>query len=180
VSITGLRGKATSTTTTTTTSDNSNNTRDVIFINIKPIKMSLTTGLQAPRTLYVESTPSLFVDSSHRDKVNELLGLSDGCSFVSCSDDGTIKRWAISTKDNSNSSSGTGNYKTLELVGTYIGHKSAVCCGLEMDDNTLVTGGYDEVLKVWNINTCECLKSVTTTSKVSALFKTKGEPSHLL
>jgi len=125
----------------------------------------ITKTLAARRsTLYVESTPSLSRVFAHEDEEIGLVGLRDG-SFVSfdCLD---VKRWMIST-DRS-----TGN-KTLELVGTYPIHY--VSCLLRIDDNTLITGDSDRMVKLWNLTTCQCLNSVTLTSDVTHLFRTKSD-----
>jgi len=131
-------------------------------------------GIPPPATtLYVESTPSVIYSSPQCGMMNALVGLRDG-SFVACSSDFTVTRWVISTD------SGSGN-KTLELVGTYIGHLYEVWCALEMDDNTLITGGNDERVNVWNIATCECLKSVNFTAGIRHLLSTKkGDTSHVM
>jgi len=67
--------------------------------------------------------------------------LRDG-SFVSCSYDGTAKRWIISGKNNSNGVDV--NCGTIQLAGTFVGHGKRVTSAIEKDDNndsTLVTSG---------------------------------------
>jgi len=48
----------------------------------------------------------------------------------------------------------------LELVGTYRGHTSVVLSAVEKRDNTLITSAFDSTLKVWDIRTCECLRTI--------------------
>lgn len=43
---------------------------------------------------------------------------------------------------------------------TFRGHTDGVMC-LQFDDSFLITGGYDNTIKVWNIETGECLRTLT-------------------
>ncbi|KAG0045476.1 hypothetical protein BGZ83_009330 [Gryganskiella cystojenkinii] len=43
---------------------------------------------------------------------------------------------------------------------TFRGHSDGVMC-LQFDDSFLITGGYDNTIKVWNIETAECLRTLT-------------------
>jgi len=95
--------------------------------------------------------------------VKALVELSDG-SFVSCSSDKTAKRWLSSHSNN-----------VLQLLGIYKGHTLNISCAMEKDDNTLLTGSFDETIKVWNKTSCECLLTLQMGSLVSCLMKTKDQ-----
>jgi len=63
----------------------------------------------------------------------------------------------------------------LELLGTYQGHLLNVLCVMERDSSTLLTGSWDQTLKVWNTATFECLETIQVTDgeAVSCMLKTK-------
>ena len=92
----------------------------------------ITTSSSSPPKLF-ESTPSVSVRRPHKEVVNALVELHDG-SFVSCSSDKTAKRWL--TKNNE-----------LQILGIYKGHSEYVWCVIEKDDNTLLTGSFDQTMK---------------------------------
>ena len=120
--------------------------------------MMMTTS---PLQLF-EPTPSVTFSNPHADYVNAFVELKDG-SFLSCSNDFTAKRWLRTTTNN------------LELLGTYQGHQNAVCCAMEKDDDTLITGSIDNTLKVWSTTTCECLDTLPVGSAVFCLLKTNDK-----
>ena len=108
-----------------------------------------------------ELSPSVTLRNPHESTVISLVELNDG-SFLSGSDDVTAKRWLRTTNNN-----------TLELLGTYLGHTCPSLCAIEKDDDTLLTGSFDDTLRVWNTTTCECLDTFSMYSSVRYLLKTK-------
>jgi len=61
----------------------------------------------------------------------------------------------------------------LRLLGVYLGHTRAVTGAIEKDENTLVTGSYDETIRVWNKTTCECLYTLPMATQVTCMMKSK-------
>jgi len=114
-------------------------------------------------SLLIESTPYSSLIYSLGVWTLALVELHDG-SFVSCSSDKTAKRWAITRTDN----------KTLQLLGTFLGHTNWVVCAVEKDNDTILTGSLDYRLKEWNTTSCECLRTVEVASEVYALTKTRN------
>jgi len=94
------------------------------------------------------------------------LELNDG-SFVSGSHDKTVKRWCITNTDS--------NRRTLQLVGTFVGHHSAVTSVAEIDNNTIVTLSSDKTLKVWNTTNYQCLDTLQTSFEVDCMMKTRDK-----
>jgi len=115
-----------------------------------------------------ESDPSFTALNPHEGKeVVALVALKDG-SFLSCSTDGLVKRWhcsAVNKDDNDEDD-------RLRIVGIYRGHGSTITCAIEKDDDTIITGARDRLLKVWNKTTCECLRTVgPLESEVMSILK---------
>jgi len=95
----------------------------------------------ATTTLFVESRHCFSIEAPHQYMVHELLSLSDGHSFISCSGDKTAKLWSITIDDDND------NNNSLRLVGTYSGHGGAVMCAVEIDSNTFATSSANRTLK---------------------------------
>jgi len=115
---------------------------------------------------------SLLWSPHHSFGVNALVELSDG-SFVSCSDDGVVKRWLLSmtivTTDTTSDKA-----SRLQEVSSFVGDYDSVSCGVEKDKNTLITGGRgSNSLKVWNISNCQCVNSIDVGKTVWCLTITK-------
>jgi len=115
-------------------------------------------------SLYLDQTPSLTFPSGQAVE-RALVALKDGVSFISCSNDGTSKHWSISE-----------DCQTFRLVGTFVGHKDAVTCGVEKwDTQSFITGSSDDTLKKWSTTTHQCLNSVRTEEIVWSLILTKNQ-----
>jgi len=129
-----------------------------------------------------EPTPYIVSHSLlHTKQIRTLLELEDG-SIVSCSLDGTAKRWLLLSKKSPNNSSSndtkTANNTTddgsVQLLGVYEGHSGAVWGVVEKDYDTIITGGEGGLLKVWDKTTCRCLETVDlNTPNIYCLLKTK-------
>jgi len=125
--------------------------------------------------LLFESTPYISYPRPHRSYVRVLVELNDG-SIVSGSFDESLKRWMRTNNNNYN-----GNSNTLTLLGTYYGHRREVVCAMESDDNTLLSGSWDDSIKVWNTTTYECLNTIPSLqgSSIWAMTKTKDQTRFL-
>jgi len=117
-------------------------------------------------TLFIESTPLVSFDSPHvrGNRVLDLIELDDG-SFVTCSSDNTVKRWAISNNN---------GVKSLQLVGTYDGTGDYLLCVMEKDNDVLITG-HQWTLTQWNKQTCEQINVIETLFGVRSLVRTKNK-----
>jgi len=80
----------------------------------------------------------------HSDRVRCLIGLEDGDSYVSASDDSTMKRWDEQGR-------------TLQ---TFLGHTQLILKVIELRRDILVSGSFDRTLKVWNTSSGECLRTI--------------------
>jgi len=104
--------------------------------------------------------------------------LNDGCccwwtTFLESNNDNDDKDSDSDKDDDSQNNA----IKGARLLGTYVGHRSTVSCVAELNSNnkTLITGSRDGRLKVWNKETCECLRTESTRScsTVSCMIKSK-------
>lgn len=114
------------------------------------------------RSSYDIAYPLISLNGVHTKGVNGLLELNDG-TILSCSDDTTIKRWAVG-----------GQY-----LRSYLGHSSAVYCLMEVDDNTFLSGSGDKTMKVWSKTTGDCLHTIETASSVRSLLRLNNNTSFL-
>jgi len=96
-----------------------------------------------------------------------LLAVLSNGSLVSRARGNSVKRWLIAS-DSSNSSN-----KTLQLVGTYTGHKNNVCGVIEKDSKALITGSNDGTVKEWDVITCECLNTLELFEVVYCMAKSR-------
>jgi len=128
-------------------------------------------------TLFVDWSPCLSFESSHKEWMISLVELSDG-SLVSCSHDSTAKRWLLTMSDNDRNDNDSGNDRKgitakSRLLGSFVGHGYFVSGVVEKDSNTLVTASGDGSLKVWNIETGACLVTAQDCFAMCSLMKTK-------
>jgi len=79
----------------------------------------------------------------HSSHVSCLSLLDDG-TFLSGSDDSTVKLWDI---------------KTGSLLKTFEGHSAWVYCLALLDDGTFLSGSDDSTIKLWDIKTGSVLKT---------------------
>ncbi|MDJ0618656.1 MAG: NB-ARC domain-containing protein [Calothrix sp. MO_192.B10] len=97
------------------------------------------------------------LDSQSLDRTEEQYLLA------SCSFDGTIKLWNISTG---------------VCLKTLYGHtKEVYCISFNVKENLLASGSVDETIKIWNLSTGECIKTLLGhTNKVwSVVFTNDGK-----
>jgi len=80
----------------------------------------------------------------HSKRVRCIIGLEDGNSYVSASDDNTMKRW-------------DGQGRTLQ---TFLGHTQAILQVIELRRDILVSGSCDYTAKLWSVSSGECLRTV--------------------
>jgi len=78
--------------------------------------------------------PSVTYGDIHKEFVMDIIQLSDG-SLLSCSYEGTIKRWS---PDNG------------QLINVFVGHSETVASLMEIDDNTFRSGSTDTSVRVWD------------------------------
>lgn len=84
--------------------------------------------------------------TGHFGEVNSLAINPPSTTFVSGSDDNTIKIW---------------NLKSKKEIRTLKGHKGFVySVAISSDGQTLVSGGKDQTIKVWNLNTGQEIRTL--------------------
>jgi len=85
----------------------------------------------------------------HDDRVNCLVELSLN-TFISGSDDKSIKVWNLQTK------------KCISLL---IGHNSHVTCLVKLSDNIIASGSRDTKIIIWNVNAGAMIKQLSLHNK---------------
>ncbi|KAH0792751.1 WD repeat-containing protein 5-like [Histomonas meleagridis] len=85
----------------------------------------------------------------HQKSINELRWSKRSVSILTCSDDGTIQ---LNFLENQN----------LTKLCECKGHQSYVlCCDISIHDLRLVSGSYDESIRIWETSTGKCLKMIS-------------------
>lgn len=94
------------------------------------------------------------------------LVLSPDSKYVySCMSDGSIGMWSLSE---------------ASLIKKFYGHNESVSCiDISEDGNTLISGGLDKTVKVWDIRSSKEIKSYSVDSPVYALGLATQMPSHI-
>lgn len=93
----------------------------------------------------VESLPIQSINLTHTSLVRYITHLKDG-TFVSCGNDGRVKRWSIAGVK----------------LNNFKGHTRWVTCAVQLDEATVITGSEDCHLKVWDLNTGLCKQTIHT------------------
>ena len=92
---------------------------------------------------------------AHELGINDLVFTPDGRYILTCSDDKTILIWdlsALSSSSDGSGSGGGGGGAQVKPMRTFRGHTSYVfCMAVAPGGNLLVSGGYDETVRVWDI-----------------------------
>eukprot|EP01102_Stenamoeba_stenopodia_P011632 TRINITY_DN3595_c0_g4_i1.p1 TRINITY_DN3595_c0_g4~~TRINITY_DN3595_c0_g4_i1.p1 ORF type:complete len:338 (-),score=55.71 TRINITY_DN3595_c0_g4_i1:92-1105(-) len=101
-------------------------------------------------------------EDAHSDTVRDIIELRDG-SLVSCSYDGSIKRWTARGK----------------LLTSFDGHECQVTCLTELDDTSFISGAIDNSLKVWHKTTGQCLHKIQMCDEVWSLLRLKHSDTFL-
>jgi len=70
------------------------------------------------------------------------------------------------------------NNEVIEHVGTFVGHKAYVICGVEKDCDTLITGGVDKMLIEWNTKSHQWVNSIKAESPVWSVMITKRQKTN--
>jgi WD40 repeat protein len=122
----------------------------LLFFGLSVIGRGLfSSSLITPKTS-TETAPSIVPLStlrSHNGPIFSLAISPDGNTFVSGSEDRTIKRW---------------NLKTGKLLHTFFGHLgSVVSVAISSTGNTLVSGSHDKTVRVWDVETGTLISTLT-------------------
>jgi len=121
------------------------------------------------RDLWLERDPYITHDESSRCR---FVQLRDG-SIVSCSTD-SMKLWSIVTKCDEKGD----KRPRLQLVGTFNNFVACVRVAVvERDEDGAIVVLGNDVLKVWNTTTFECIETVSLTKRVWSMVKTKNNKS---
>jgi WD40 repeat protein len=85
------------------------------------------------------------VQSSHTDKVKNIVFSADGRRILSASSDKTIKLWDV---------------ESGRLIRNFAGPTQPLtCCALSPDDALVAGGGYDRTVTLWDASTGDALRS---------------------
>ena len=108
------------------------------------------------------SNSQLISKQVHKKGINQIKWSKDSNIIITCSDDGTLL---------------SHNSLNLNLISTCKGHHSYVtCCDISILNDRLISGSYDESIRVWETTTGECLRMISAHSDpISAIsFNSDG------
>ena len=74
--------------------------------------------------------------------------------LITASLDSTIKTWSL---------------PNFTLIKTYADHKESVLALTNKDENTMASGGADEMLKIWQLNTSVTLRTINISDWINSL-----------
>jgi len=93
--------------------------------------------------------------TGHSNSVNSVAISPDGQTFVSCSDDNTIKIWQLSTG---------------KEIRTLKGHSDSVnSVAISPDGQTVVSGSDDKTIKIWQLSTGQELRTLQGDGFINSL-----------
>ncbi len=122
----------------------------LLFFGLSVISGGLFSRSSITPKASTQNAPSMVLLStlrSHNGPVFSLAISPDGNTFVSGSDDRTIKRW---------------NLKTGKLLHTFFGHMGpVVSVAISSDGHTLVSGSHDKTVRVWDVETGTLISTLT-------------------
>jgi WD40 repeat protein len=122
----------------------------LLFFGVSVIGRGLFSSSLITPKASTQTAPSIVLLStlrSHNGPVSSLAISPDGNTFVSGSDDRTIKRW---------------NLKTGKLLHTFFGHLGpVVSVAISSNGNTLVSGSHDKTVRVWDVETGTLISTLT-------------------
>lgn len=122
----------------------------LLFLGLSAITIVMLSHSLIQPKARTQTAPSIALNSTltaHNGPVFSLAISPDGNTFVSGSDDRTIKRW---------------NLKTGKLLHTFVGHRGpVVSVTISPDGNTLVSGSHDKTVRVWDVETGTLVSTLT-------------------
>lgn len=127
---------------------------EVNAVNWSPIKHIVATGGSDRIVKLWDVRKSKMIPHSRftgcNAAINSIAFDSKGLYLLSTSNDASCRIWTMCDK---------------KLRHTLTGHNRKVTSAKFLDnDGKVVTGGYDRMLKVWNLQTKSCIKTITTAS----------------
>ena len=98
--------------------------------------------------------------TGHSGSIYSLCLSSDGQTIISGSRDATIKIWHIHSIKTYNSNS-TNRFIGDGLIDTLTGHSDSInSVAISLNGQLIVSGSEDSTVKLWNLNTGECLATL--------------------
>lgn len=103
------------------------------------------------------------VPAAHEKGINDVVFTHDEQHLVTASDDRMLIIWNIVAAESS--AGGGGGEIALQPARTCVGHTSYVfCCAVNRAGNLLVSGSYDESVRVWDVRSAKCLLTIAAHS----------------
>ena len=62
------------------------------------------------------------------------------------------------------------NISNRKCTKTLVGHAECVSCLSKLDENTIVSGSYDYSIKIWNLITGTCVRTLIVQSSVNCMY----------
>ncbi|PWA26649.1 hypothetical protein CCH79_00000699 [Gambusia affinis] len=98
--------------------------------------------------------------SGHKLGISDVAWSSDSNLLVSASDDKTLKIWDVNSVRRLRRAGGSVK-PTGKCLKTLKGHSNYVfCCNFNPQSNLIVSGSFDESVRIWDVKTGKCLKTL--------------------
>ncbi len=146
-----------------------------VSISFKGHKNCVTSCSYSPCGKYVmsgsnDSTVKIWsVEDEECVKTIQLPNMITSCSYSPCG------QYAAITYCNKDDTFMMVSINTGKTVKEFIGHQDTVAsCAFTPCGKKMVTSSYDHTVKIWDVDTCKCLITITTPNSRSNVISTNG------
>jgi WD40 repeat protein len=134
----------------------------VSSVSFSPDGNTLVSGSGTIKLWNVETGKEICTLSGHNREVNSVSFSSDGKTLATGSEDNTIKLWDVETGKGIRTLSGhNGSVYSVSFSNTLSGHNGSVySVSFSNDGKTLASGGWDNTIKLWNVETGQEIRTL--------------------